>query len=225
MDNKKVSMLVPGSPLGMTTPDRLETIAEIARKYNVEKIKITSAQRIKFLDLDSESVPAALEELGGKTPPKVKKGVHTVQACPGTMTCKFARMDTLDFAEQLTLALSSFTLPGKVKVGISGCGFNCCEGYVRDIGFFAKKSGWTLVFGGNAAGRPRIGDVIGEGLTDGEAVILAEKCLRYYADNAKKAERSARLITRKGLDDLKEFLFVETSPMTATVNEVEELVN
>ena len=204
MDKKKVSVIVPGSPLGMTTPDRLEKIAETARKYHVEKIKITSAQRIKLLDLDSESVPAALEELGGTMPPKVKKGVHSVQTCPGTMTCKYARMDTLDFSEQLTLALSQFTLPGKVKVGVSGCGFNCCEGHVRDLGLFAKKSGWTLIFGGNAAGRPRIGDVMGEGLTDGEAIILAEKCLRYYADNAKKCERSARLITRKGIDELKE---------------------
>jgi len=95
-------------------------------------------------------------------------------------------------------------LPAKVKIGISGCPFCCGESFVRDIGMFGKKKGWTVIFGGNSARRPRIGDIIAENLEKEEAITLTKRCLVYYAENGKKKERTARFIERIGIDALKE---------------------
>ncbi|MFH1537769.1 MAG: hypothetical protein ABIH66_02340 [bacterium] len=86
---------------------------------------------------------------------------------------------------------------------IFGCPFNCGEGYMRDFGAFGRKSGWTVMFGGNSGGRPRIGDVIANDVTAEEVVKLAEKCLGYYAANAKKKERTARFIERIGIEEFR----------------------
>ena len=208
MDNEKMGVVAPGSLLGWTTPERLEEVAAAARKYGVEKIKITGSQRLKLYGVKKEDAPVLAKELGGALPKAVgvKTGAHTVQACPGMGSCQYAQQDSNAMAEKLRNAMANTVFPGKVKVAVSGCGFNCAESWVRDLGVFGKKNGWTLIFGGNAAGRPRIGDVIGENLSDDEVIELAEKALGYYVENAKKMERSARLVTRKGVDELKAFL-------------------
>ena len=208
MSDSTIGVMVPGSPLGMTTPQRLEEVAAVARKYKVETIKITASQRLKLYGVDKEAAPALLEELGGQMPKAVgvKKGAHTVQSCPGKKSCKYACQDSVDLSGKLAAAMGDRVYPGKVKVGVSGCSFNCCEGYLRDVGIFGRKSGWTLVFGGNAGGRPRIGDVIGEGLSDDEVIALTLKALDYYIENGKKLERSARLVTRKGVEELQAYI-------------------
>ena len=94
-------------------------------------------------------------------------------------------------------------LPYKVKVGISGCRFCCCESWMRDVGLTAEKKGWRFSFGGNAAGRPRIGDLVAEGLSDDEAVSLVTKTLNYYLREAKFKTRSARFMERFGIEALK----------------------
>ena len=208
MSSEKVSVVVPGAPLGWTTAERLEEVAAAARKYGAESIKLTASQRMNIYGVNTDDAASLAEELGGALPKPVgvKTGAHTVQACPSTKTCKYARQDAIELAEKLREMMSTEVYPGKVKVGVSGCGINCCESWLRDVGVFGKKSGWTLIVGGNAAGRPRIGDVIGEDLTDDEVVAMTRKALAYYAENAKKMERSARLFQRKGIEELQELL-------------------
>jgi NAD(P)H-nitrite reductase large subunit len=74
---------------------------------------------------------------------------------------------------------------------------------VRDIGVFAKKKGWTIVFGGNSARRPRVGDIIAEDITKEELLSLTKHCLEYYGAHGKKKERTARFVERIGIDEIK----------------------
>jgi len=128
-----------------------------------------------------------------------------VQACPGTETCKFGQRDSLGLAakiEKMYVGKRDF-IPAKTKFGISGCKLNCGESYVRDIGAFATKDGWTVVVGGNSGGRPRIGDIIVEDLSEEAALDLIKKCLDYYSKNAKPRERIPRFIQRIGIEEFK----------------------
>lgn len=100
--------------------------------------------------------------------------VHYVQACPGTSVCRFGVLDSLGLGMRLEKLLVGYELPAKTKIGVSGCPNNCGEAYVRDIGVFARKGGWVFIFGGNSGRRPRIGDVLAEGLTGDEVVALAK---------------------------------------------------
>jgi NAD(P)H-nitrite reductase large subunit len=196
--------IVPGPKMGVITPEFLETVAAVARKNNIPLLKITDAGRMAMLGHDPEQATRIWQELGQDAGPRKPVGIHYIKACPGEKWCKFGRRDSLGLGEKMAAALLALPLPAKAKVGISGCPMNCCESFVRDLGVFGKKNGWTLVFGGNGGGVPRIGDIIAENLSDEEVVDLAERCLRYYAANARKLERTARLMERTDLRKFKE---------------------
>jgi NAD(P)H-nitrite reductase large subunit len=95
-------------------------------------------------------------------------------------------------------------LPAKVKIGVSGCPFCCGESFVRDIGIFGKKKGWTFIVGGSSARRPRIGDVLIESLSEKKVIELTKATLEYYRSKAKKRERMARFVDRIGIENMQE---------------------
>ena len=201
--DKKTYAVVPRTPMGMLTPVILENIAKVARKYEIPIIKITSGQRIALVGLKPEIIDDVWKELGMDAAPAVQLCVHYVQACPGNAVCKFGVRDSLGLGGKLEELFVGMELPAKVKIGISGCPLNCGEGYMRDLGAFGKKSGWTVMFGGNAGGRPRIGDVIAKGIDEKEVIDLAKRCFEYYRNNGKKSERTARFINRIGIEEFK----------------------
>jgi NAD(P)H-nitrite reductase large subunit len=201
--DKQTYAIVPRTPMGLVTPDVLENIAAVARKHQIPIIKITSAQRMALVGIKPESVGQIWKELGMGVGPAVEICVHYVQACPGTAVCRFGIQDSLGLGGKLEELFVGMELPAKAKIGISGCPMNCGEGYVRDFGAFGKKSGWTVMFGGNSGGKPRIGDVIAEDLSTEDVIELAKKCFDYYRSNAKQRERTARFIERIGIEEFK----------------------
>ncbi len=201
--NHKTYSIVPGSKMGVLSLESLEKLVTVARKHSIPLVKITSAQRLAIVGFEPEKTEEILLDLGQEGGPRKPVGIHYVQSCPGEKWCKYGRQDSLALGEKLEKKLMDMALPAKTKVGISGCPMNCCESFIRDLGIFGKKKGWTLVFGGNGGGVPRIADIIGEGLDDDEVLKLAEKCLRFYRDHARKRERTARFMERTSLEELK----------------------
>lgn len=202
----KAYNVLPGTKMGVVTVEYLEKIAAVARKHRIPLVKITSAQRLAFAGHAPETVAEIWQDLGQKTGPSKPVGIHYIQACPGVRWCKYGRQDSLALGEKLEKALINMALPAKTKVGISGCPMNCCESYIRDIGIFGKKKGWTLIFGGNGGGCPRIGDIVAEGLDDEQVIKLAAKCLVFYKEHARKFERTGRLMGRIPLETFQKAL-------------------
>lgn len=199
----KTYAIVPRTPLGIVTPGILLSIARVAEKYEIPIIKITSGQRMALVGIKPEMVDEIWKDLGMGVGPAVEVCVHYVQACPGNTLCKFGLQDSLGLGAELEKLFVGMELPAKAKIGVSGCAMNCGESYLRDFGAFGKKTGWTVVFGGNSGAKPRIGDVIAEGLTKEEVIDLARKCFEYYAAGAKNKERTARFIERTGIEEFK----------------------
>jgi len=202
-DTHKTYLVVPHFNAGLLSPEQLEQLAALARKYRIPKTKITGAQRVAFLGMEPEALEALRVELDiPATPPHAHNQVHYVQACPGSRWCQFGQRDALAMGERIGRIELDGPLPAKVKVGVSGCRFCCCESWLRDVGLAAEKKGWRFSFGGNAAGRPRIGDLVAEGLSDDEAVALVTKTLNHYLHGAKFKTRSARFMERYGIEAL-----------------------
>ncbi|MBC8316354.1 MAG: NAD(P)/FAD-dependent oxidoreductase [Desulfobulbaceae bacterium] len=204
--NHKTYAIIPDTQMGMVSIDSLEKISRVARKHNIPLIKITSAQRLAFCGFHQDSSEKIWQDMGLDTVPKKPAGVHYVQACPGIKWCKYGCQDSLALGARIKDTFMDISLPAKTKIGVSGCSMNCCESYVRDVGVFGKKTGWTVIFGGNGGGLPRIGDIIAEGLTDDQALEHIERCLGYYKENARKRERTARFMERTPLETFKESL-------------------
>jgi NAD(P)H-nitrite reductase large subunit len=201
LNMNKTYNVLPGIKMGVLSTEYLEKVTEIAKKHNIPFFKITSAQRLAIVGHTQETAEQIWQELGEKTGPQKPVGIHYIQACPGIKWCKYGRQDSLELGEKIEKAFGDLPLPAKTKVGISGCPLNCCESYVRDIGVFGKKNGWTLVFGGNGGGCPRIADIVAEDLSDEEVIELLGKCLEFYRDNARKMERTGRFMRRTDIEE------------------------
>ena len=208
-NRKQTYNVLPGTKMGVLTKEYLEKLTVIARKHNIPFFKITSAQRLAIVGHESETAEQIWRELGQETGPLKPVGIHYIQACPGVKWCKYGRQDSLSLGEKLEKAFGNLPLPAKTKVGISGCPLNCCESYVRDIGVFGKKNGWTLVFGGNGGGCPRIADIVAEDLGDDEVIDLLGKCLDFFRENARKMERTGRLMRRTDIDKFWNYIGVK----------------
>ena len=202
--DRETYAIVPRTPLGMVSPQVLESIAQVVKKYDIPVVKITSGQRMALVGLKEADVAPAWKDLGMDVGRATELCVHYAQACPGTAVCRFGVQDSLGMGMELEKLFIGMALPAKVKFGVSGCPMCCGESYVRDVGVLGKKKGWTVIFGGNSGGRPRIGDVIAEDLDKEEAVDLIKRLLEYYAANGKKKERTARFMERIGVDAVKE---------------------
>lgn len=206
--DKKTYAIVPRTPLGLVTPDILESIARAARKFNIPIVKITSGQRIALVGILPEQVPEVWKEMSLDVGRAVEPCMHYVQACPGTEVCRYGQQDSLGLGARLDREFVGMDLPAKAKMGVSGCPMNCGESYMRDFGAFGKKNGWTVVVGGNAGAKPRIGDIIAEDVSADQVVELARKFFDYYKTNAKPRERTARFINRVGIEEVKKHVLI-----------------
>ncbi len=202
--DKETYAIVPRTPVGLVSPEDLERIVKVARKYQIPVIKITSGQRFALVGMKKDDVDKIWEDLGMDVGKATELCLHYVQACPGTAVCKFGVKDSLGLGMEVEKFFSGMDLPAKVKIGVSGCPFCCGESFVRDIGILGKKKGWTFIVGGSSARRPRIGDVLIEDLSGEEIINLTKQTLEYYQDKAKKRERMARFVDRIGIENIKE---------------------
>jgi len=202
--DKKTYAIVPRTPVGLVSPEILEAISSVVRKYNIPITKITSGQRLALVGIKREDLDQIWQDLKIEVGAAVELCVHYVQACPGTEVCKFGVRDSLGLGLELEKLYVGMDLPAKVKIGVSGCPFCCAESYVRDIGLIGKNKGWIVTFGGNSGGRPRIGDVIAKDVDDAEAIALVKRCLEYYRDNVEKKLRTARFVEKIGIETIKQ---------------------
>ena len=99
------------------------------------------------------------------------------------------------------------SMPAKVKVAVAGCPRCCTMPFVRDIGLIPANGGWTLTFGGNGGGKPRIGDILAKKIPENEVIRLVYKSLLIYCEHAGARQRTSRFIEKFGIQRFKEQLF------------------
>jgi NAD(P)H-nitrite reductase large subunit len=202
--DKQTYAVAPHLPCGLVTPAILRKLADVAEKHHVQALKVTSAARIALVGLREDQVDAVWADLGMDPGAAVGLCVRSVKACPGTTFCKRGLQDSLAVGLELDRKYHGAPLPGKMKLGVSGCPNQCAETGFKDIGLVGTARGWKVLVGGNGGGNPRIAQTIAEDLPIDQAMTLVDKVVGFFKDNAKPHERLGRVIERLGLDALKE---------------------
>lgn len=200
--DKETYAIAPHIPCGLTTPAQLRTIADVAEKYQAQALKLTSAARIAIVGIREEDVDAVWADLNMSPGHAVGLCVRSIKACPGTQFCRLGLQDSLAMGIKLDDKFHGYQLPGKMKMGVSGCTNMCAENCIKDISLFGKKKGWTVMAGGIGTKKARLADVVAEDLEAPEALRMIERIIDFYAENGKKNERVGRMIERIGLDAL-----------------------
>ena len=201
--DKETYAIVPHVPLGVVTPDFLRKLAEIAEKYGVKAMKLTSADRIALVGLKEEDIDKVWEELGVDPGAAVGACVRSVKVCPGTTFCRLGQQDSLGLGAELDKRYHGYQLPAKFKIGVAGCINDCAETCIKDLGFVGKPKGWTVRVGGCGGARPMLARTLTENVSTEEALEIAEKIIKFYEEKAKKADRLGRLIERVGFEEFK----------------------
>ena len=201
--------VVPRMYGGVTTPDELRRIADVADRYEVPLVKVTGGQRLDLLGVKKQDLPDIWRELGMPSGHAYAKAVRTVKTCVGTDFCRFGLGDAIGLGVEMEKLWEGLHTPHKVKSGVSGCPRNCAEATVKDIGCVAVEGGWQVRAGGAAGGNVREADIIATVDSRAEALRIATTFLQYYRENADYKERTYDFIPRVGLEHVREIVLGE----------------
>jgi NAD(P)H-nitrite reductase large subunit len=201
--DKKTYAVAPHIACGVVQPETLRKLADVSEKYGAQALKITSAARIAVVGIDEKDVDAVWSELGMSPGFAVGLCVRSVKACPGTTFCKRGMQDSLGVGLKLDGKYHGKEVPGKFKMGVSGCPNQCAETCIKDVGLVGMKNGWRVLVGGNGGGKPRLSQELARDLTTEEALELVDKVLEYYQANAKPHQRLGAMIEKMGFEEFK----------------------
>jgi nitrite reductase (NADH) large subunit len=195
--------VVPRIRGGVTSPDELRRIADVADKYKVPMVKITGSQRIDLLGVKKEDLPRIWADLGMPSGQAYTKGVRMVKTCVGTDFCRFGTQNSIAAGIEMERRFEQLYTPHKVKMGAVGCPRNCAEATVKDIGLVGVEGGWQVVVGGAAGKGVRRADLLTTVETTDAALEAAELFFQYYRENANYLERTYDFVERLGIEKVR----------------------
>ena len=192
---------------GETTPAELRSLAEIAEKYKVPTVHITGGQRIDFLGIPKETLPAMWGDLsaaGFVSGHAYGKAMRTVKTCVGKTWCRFGTQDSTAMGIAMEKMTWGTWTPHKFKLAVSGCPRNCAEATIKDFGVVCVDSGYELHIGGNGGVKVRVTDFLCAVQTPEQVLEYCAAFLQVYREEAHYLERTAPWVERVGLTYIKQ---------------------
>jgi nitrite reductase (NADH) large subunit len=209
--------VIPRIRGGVTTPEELHRIADVATKYRVPMVKITGSQRIDLLGVKKADLPHIWADLGMPSGQAYTKGVRMVKTCVGTDFCRFGVQDSTSAGIELERRFENLFTPHKVKMGAVGCPRNCAEATVKDIGLVGQEGSWQVVVGGAAGKSVRKADLLITVETTGQALESAELFFQYYRENGNYLERTYDFVVRVGIEKVRRDTVYAPAPVKAAL--------
>lgn len=195
--------VVPRIYGGVTTPQDLMKIAEVAQKYEVPLVKITGGQRIDLLGVKKEDLPSMWTDLDMPSGYAYGKTLRTVKTCVGSTFCRFGTQDSMAMGIEMEKRFERLSTPAKFKMAVSGCPRNCAEATIKDLGVVAIDGGWEIHVGGNGGTKVRVTDLLVKVKTEEEVLEWTGAYMQYYRETGKYNERTAEWLERVGLANIK----------------------
>ncbi len=195
--------VVPRMFGGITSPDQLRRIADVADKYRIPTVKVTGGQRIDLLGVKKEDLPAVWRDLDMPSGHAYAKALRTVKTCVGSEWCRFGVQDSTHMGIELEKALWRMYAPHKVKMAVSGCPRNCAESGIKDVGVIGVDSGWEIYVAGNGGIKTEVAQFLVKVKTREEVLEYAGAFLQLYREEARYLDRTVHYVRRVGLDYIK----------------------
>jgi nitrite reductase (NADH) large subunit len=209
--------IVPRIPGGEITPEKLEAIGRIGKKYDLY-CKITGGQRIDLFGARVDQLPVIWEELineGFESGHAYGKSLRTVKSCVGSTWCRFGLHDSVSFAIEIENRYKGLRSPHKLKGGVSGCVRECAEARGKDFGIIATEKGWNLFVCGNGGANPAHAQLLASDITAETCIQYLDRFLMYYIKTASPLTRTSKWLDglEGGMDYLKEVVINDSLGM------------
>ena len=199
--------VVPRIYGGVTSPDELRRLADVAEKYEAKMVKITGGQRIDPLGIPKTHLPDVWQELKMPSGHAYTKAFRTCKTCVGTDFCRYGVGDSVKLGIEIEKRFQGVESPHKMKLAASGCPRNCAESTTKDLGVVAIEGGkWEIYIGGAAGSRVRRGDVLCIVDSHDDVLKYMGRFMQYYRENAKYLERTYGFVERVGIEHVRSVL-------------------
>lgn len=195
--------VVPRMYGGVTNPDQLRKIANVADKYNVRLIKVTGGQRIDMFGIEKDDLPSVWADLDMPSGYAYGKTLRTVKTCVGENFCRFGTQDSIGLGIALEKKFERVGTPHKVKMAVSACPRNCAESGIKDLGVVGVDGAWEIYIGGNGGTHLRAAELLCKVKTSDEVIEIAGAYLQHYRETANYLERTSVWVERVGFNTIK----------------------
>jgi nitrite reductase (NADH) large subunit len=199
--------IVPQMYGGLTTADQLRKIADVAERYQIANVAITSEQRILLMGVKQEDLTSVWAELDMPLSATYGNMVQNVKTCIGEHVCQCEKAKALKLAVLLEKQAEFVTTPYRIKMGVSACMHNGAGSTTKDIGIMGIDRGWEIYVGGSSGRNVRSGQLLCVAETNEEAVGIISGFIQYYRETANYLERTWQWLDRVGIIHVREVLF------------------
>jgi len=208
-----VSLKPVGGIPGDASADQIRLMADLARDYSFDELRVTHAQNIVFPHVrkaDLYKVWQALNAAELGTPNLDTIG--DIIACPGLDYCSLANARSIPVAQKISERFAAKQEEiGEMKLKISGC-INACghhhAGHIGILGVDRKgKENYQLLLGGSEGADTSLGQITGPGFDEDGIVNAVEKATEVYLDKREDGERFLDTYRRIGMAPFKEALY------------------
>ncbi len=210
-----ISLKPIGGIPGDASADQMDVMAEIAKQYSFDELRVTHAQNIVLPHVakkDLHTVWRALRE--AKLADANLDLISDIISCPGLDYCSLANARSIPVAQKIATRFADMDRQrdlGELKLKISGC-INACghhhAGHIGILGVDRKGvENYQLTFGGSGAEDVAIGKIIGPGFDEDGIVDAVEKATDVYRELREEGERFLDTYRRVGVTPFKEAIY------------------
>src|SRR5450830_169144 len=196
--------VIPRMYGGVTTPNQLRKIADVADKYAVPMVKVTGDQRIDLLGVKKEDLVGMWKDLDMPSGYAYAKGIRTVKTCVGSEFCRFGTQNSTQMGIDIEKAFDHMWAPHKVKFAVSGCPRNCAESGIKDVGIIGVDSGWEIYVGGNGGIKTEAAQFLCKVKGHDDVLEYSGAFIQIYREEARYLDRTVHWIERVGLEYVKQ---------------------
>jgi len=208
-----VSLKPVGGIPGDATSDQIRLMADLAKDYSFDELRVTHAQNIVYPHVRKADLHALWQKLDAAGLGTANLDlIGDIIACPGLDYCSLANARSIPIAQRLSETFAGRQDEiGELKLKISGCINACGHHHAGHIGILGvDKKGvenYQLLLGGCEGADTSLGQITGPGFDEDGIVTAVGKATDVYLANRQDGERFLDTYRRIGMAPFKEAIY------------------
>lgn len=183
---------------GQLSKEKLKSVIDICKKYDIRRIHCTTCQTIQLHDIPFDRLADVMTDAiecgfytlggGGDFP-------RNVMVSPLTGVEKDENFDVFPYAEKaaeyLISRIDKVKMPRKLKVGFSNSPSNSVHATFRDLGFVSRPDGRFDVYCAGGMGLfPKMGVKVAQGVGGGKTLYYIRAMIDFFCEYGNYENRS-----------------------------------
>ncbi|MEL6960130.1 MAG: nitrite/sulfite reductase [Pseudomonadota bacterium] len=219
-----ISLKKHGATPGDATADQMRVMADLARTYGHDELRVSHEQNIILPHVHRADLPDVYAALRSADLATANIGLASdIIACPGMDYCALATARSIPVAQEIAERVEDLKIEhevGPLKIKISGCINACGHHHVGHIGILgldrAGVENYQITLGGDGTEHATIGERTGPGFAYDEIVPAIERLMLGYLQlRSDETETFIETYRRLGMAAFKPLLYPEVQANAA----------